>query len=211
MASQMFMLRMQVLDYVTLKAPSGLRVLACRSNDATCTSPVNTFDDPDGTGAIELALPGGFIGFLEVTGDGMLPGLWYLTRPIDGDRTFKDLLVVSPDTLRGLASITGYSADAGKGLVIMEAFDCDEGALGGVHFDEEKGGALPFYIVDLSPNVDVKVSVLEEENNATGGLLNAEVGFNQFSAMLGIDGALLGKFNARVAASTVTYIDIYRP
>jgi hypothetical protein len=163
-----------------------------------------------GTGDIELELPYRFSGFLEVHSSDALTALWYFTEPLLEPRVAKDLLVPAPSTVAVLASVTGFALESNKGIVILEAFDCEGVARGGISFEESKQGALPFFIVDELPNSEANVTVRDDMNDiAIGGFLNAAPGFTLFTARLGVDGPKLGEFNANVRASTVTYLDIH--
>jgi len=94
--------------------------------------------------------------------------------------------------------------------VILEAFDCAGLASPGIHFEESKQRAIPFYIIDDQPNVESTVTVRDDtDNQAIGGFVNATPGFTFFTAHLGVDGTSLGTYNANVRANTVTYLDIY--
>lgn len=209
--SKVVTFRMHTQEFILQTPPTNLKVAACRTADATCLDPEAEFEDSEGTGDIELELPLGFMGFLELKSDDTLTALWYLTEPLADDTVNKDLLLVSPLTLSSLALITGYDIDTSKGLAILEAFDCDRVSLGGVHFDESKGTGQPFYIVDEAPNVDASVTKRDDVNDiAIGGFINVEVGFVGFEARLGPSGPLLNEFNARIRANTITYIDLHR-
>jgi hypothetical protein len=203
--------RMPVRDFVTGEPLPDLVVLACREADVSCDSPIARFDDPEGTGDIELELPYEFQGYLEVSSPAVLTSLWYFTKPLLEPLEAKVLKAVAPSTVEVLASITGIDVDSNsKGIVILEAFDCERNAAGGIHFEEEKRTALPFYIIDERPNREATVSVRNEvENQAAGGFVNATPGFTQFFARIGVDGPILGGVNANVKANTVTYVDIH--
>jgi hypothetical protein len=202
--------QMHVKEFVSERAPAGLTASACVANDVSCNSPVATFVDETGAGDIVLELPFAFSGFLEVESDETLTALWYFTKPLLEARVANDLEIPSPDTLELLAAVTGLSVDAGKGLVILEAFDCADVASPGVHFEESKQRAIPFFIVDDLPNLESTVTVRNDAiNQAAGGFLNATPGFTLFTARIGVDGPRLGEYNANVRASTVTYLDIY--
>lgn len=202
--------RVHVRDFVTDAPPANLRVRACRTNDIDCTDTVASFEAGDDSGDVELELPTGFMGFLDVAGDGMLATLYVFTRPVVADQTAKDLQVVSPDTLSVLAGFTGLEADDSRGLVILETFACDGVAAGGIHFAESKGNSVPFYIVNELPNVEVTATVRDEINDiAIGGFLNVEPGFSTFRAMLGEGGPVVAEWNAQVRANTVTYLDLH--
>jgi hypothetical protein len=208
--SQLVHFQMPAREFVSTQAPKGLRAQACMRNDIACNDPVATYTDMTGEGVIEMDLPYEFDGFLDVRSDDTLPALWYFTDPLIAPRVAKDLGVVAPATLELLAAITGYDADASKGLIVLEAFDCNHVAVGGIHFEEDKKVALPFYIVDSTPNVLSTVTVRDEkEDIAPGGFFNAQPGFTVFSARLGLDGPVISEFNAHVRANTVTYLDLY--
>lgn len=204
---------MPVREFVSDMAPKGLKALACEVNDVSCANPVAMFADPDNTsdGVIKLELPYEFDGFLQVTASpDMLPGLWYFTRPLTESRVAKPLAAVAPATLELLAAIAGHAVMANRGLVIIEAFDCANIAVGGIHFEESKAAAIPFYIIDELPSIESTVTVRDEKNDiAAGGFLNASPGFTVFTARIGTTGPVLGEYNGHVRASTVTYLDIY--
>lgn len=199
-----------VLEFVSRKPPKNLTVKACAQNDVACSPGTAQFEDTEGTGDVVLELPAGFLGYFSVHSSDTLDALSYLTKPLREDTNDRDLQVVAPDTLRLLALTSGVEFDASKGLALVEAFDCAKMPAGGVHFTESKGSATPFYIVDRTPSKDATVSSYDPDNNvADGGFINITPDFVTFSAYLGIDGPLLGKFNAHVRANTVTYIDMY--
>jgi hypothetical protein len=201
---------MNVREFVSNMAPMGLRVSACEVNDVSCANAVATWEDTAGTGTIVLDLPYEFDGYLEVQSDDVLSALWYFTQPLRQERMNKDLRIPSPSTVELLAAVSGLAVDASKGLVILEAFDCSGMAVPGIHFEESKQRAIPFFIIDDLPNTESTVTVRDDTaNQALGGFLNATPGFTIFTARIGVEGTTLGVFNAHVRANTVTYLDIY--
>jgi hypothetical protein len=189
---------------------TDMRVLACNETDVSCNDPVASFDDPEATGDIVLDLPYEFAGFLEVRSPDALTSLWYFTKPLLEETNAKVLKAVSEEALEFLASVASLEIDASRGVVILEAFDCTQTAVGGIHFEESKKAAMPFFIIDGQPNTESTITVRNErDNQAAGGFVNATPGFTNFTARLGIDGPKLGSFNANVRAGTVTYLDIH--
>jgi hypothetical protein len=198
-----------VIEFRSGKPPGNLVASACRSNDADCSDPLATFEDEAGTGHVQFELPSGFLGFIQVESDA-LPALSYLSKPIRRDTVGRVLPVSAPSTVELLATIDGTTVDPDKGIALLEAFDCTDTPAGGVHFEESRGTAHPFYIVNHTPNSDITTSVLDAENNvADGGFLNLDPGFITFTARLGVDGPVLGEFNARVRAGAITFVDMY--
>jgi hypothetical protein len=198
-----------VLEFVSRKPPANLVAAACRTSDADCSDPLSRFTDEAGTGEVKLELPNGFLGFIEVTSDA-LPALSYVTKPIRHDQKGRTLQVSAASTVELLATIDGSVVDPEKGVALLEAFDCAGKPAGGVHFEESRGTAHAFYIVNHAPNSDITASVYDAENDvADGGFLNLDPGFITFTARLGKDGLVLGEFNARVRASAITFVDMY--
>lgn len=199
----------RVVEFVSREPPTGIMVRACRNNDVGCGDPVDTFEDGEGTGNVQLQLPYGFLGYFDVTSDAMHT-LSYVTKAVRSDTQDRDLQVAAASTVDVLASVAGVPYDPDKGVVLVEAFDCAKMPAGGVHFVESKGSATPFYFVSHLPNTEVQESVYDAENNvADGGFLNVTPGFVTFTASFGVDGPRLGEFNAAVLANTVTYIDMF--
>lgn len=199
----------RVVEFISRKAPGHLVALACRIQDVSCANPIDRFDDEKGDGLVELTLPAGFSGFFEVRSDA-LPALSYLTKPLTHDLRDRDLQVSAQSTLDLLSMIDKTEFQPDKGLALVEAFDCTGTPAGGVHFEESKGTSKPFYIIDNTPNSDAKVSEYDAVHDvADGGFINLEPGFVTFKAFWGVDGPMLGEFNAHVRPSTFTFVDMY--
>lgn len=203
---------MPVRDFVSDEPLTDMVVLACRENDVTCADPIARFDDEGATGDVELQLPYEFQGYLEVRSSDALTSLWYFTEPLLAEMHAKVLKALAPSTIELLGSIAGLDVDVNsKGIVILEAFDCERNAAGGIQFQESKHSAIPFFVINDIPNKEGTVTVRNDvENQAAGGFVNAAPGFTLFSAHIGVDGPLLGvEINANVKANTVTYVDIH--
>jgi hypothetical protein len=197
-----------VVEFLSRMPPKGIIVSACRNNDIYCAEPVATYTDMDGKGAATFNLPMGFLGFFEVHSDAVT-SLLYVTKPIVKDSANRDLPVLSPDTLELLVSFIGFTFDKTKGLAILEAIDCSALPAGGVQFKESQGTMNQFYVVDQVPVTDANVTVYDESNEtADGGFLNLNPGPVKFSAFFGVDGPMLGSFNAQVRANTITFVDM---
>lgn len=198
-----------VMEFVARAAPANLVASACRNNDPSCSEPLAVFTDSEGTGHVELELPNGFLGFIQVESDA-LTALSYITKPLRNDLQGRVLQVSAMSTVDLLSTIDGTVFDTTKGIALLEAFDCSGSPSGGVHFQESRGTAHPFYIVNHTPNSDVTSSVYDAENDvADGGFINVDPGFVTFSARLGVDGLMLGEFNAQVRPRAITFVDMY--
>jgi len=199
-----------IVDFLTRKPPKGITVNACRSNDVACAEPVATYTDMDGTGHAQFELPSGFFGFFELRSSASLPTLLYVTKPIIKNTSNRDLPVVSAEAVVLTAQITGVEYDMSKGLALLEAIDCSDTPQGGIQFAITGSTADQFYLVDQAPSKDAQFTQYDAvSNSADGGFVNVAPGFVKFSARLGVDGLLLGSFNAQIRANTVTFIDMH--
>lgn len=201
----------QILEYVTRRAPKNIVVKACSGTDVNCRTPIASFTDTLGNGLVELDLPKGFLGYFEVSSDAT-PAVSYVTKALTEDTRDRDLQIPSAASLEGLAAVAGVTVDQGKGLVLLEAFDCAAMSSGGVQFVAGSGmsEATPFFIVNGVPNREALVSVYNSDTDVSdGGFINMSPGFVNFTARYGVDGPLLGSFNANIRAGTVSFIDMY--
>jgi hypothetical protein len=198
----------KVVEFLSRLPPKNIVVSACRNNDVYCAEPVATYTDMKGDGMASFDLPMGFLGFFEVHSDAVT-SLLYVTKPIVKDTKNRDLPVLAPSTLTLTASFTGFTFDQTKGLAILEAIDCTSLPAGGVQFKEGQGSMNQFYIVDQAPNRDQDVTVYDESTQtADGGFINLNPGPVKFTANWGVDGPVLGTFNAQIRANTITFIDM---
>ena len=198
-----------VVEFLSRQPPTDMVVFACRNMDLDCEHPVSTFTDTTGGGFAEFDLPSGFFGFFEVNSSDALPSLLYVTKPIVADAENRAVPVLTLSTVELTAQLAQLEFDPAKGLAILDALDCTGNPAGGVHFTESKGDANAFYIVDQLPTSDASVTVYSPaDNTADGGFINLQPTTVLFSAYLGVDGLLLGSFNAQIRPSTITFIDL---
>jgi len=201
---------MHVQEIVSQAPPRGLVATACRTSDLTCADPVATWIDNRTSGDVVLQLPSGFDGFLQIVSEDTLAGLYFLTQPLSAALRVDTVELIAPTTLTTLFGVTGSAPDATKGLVVLQLFDCGGNPAAGVHFEESKTDGTPFYFVNSLPNTDSQLTVRDDASNqAWGGFLNVTPGAQIFSARIGVNGPLLGRFNVNVRANTVTYLDIH--
>lgn len=200
---------LRAVDFVSRVPAKNVTAAACLATDAGCEAPVATFTDRNGSALIELDLPHGFLGFIEVNSDA-LPAISYLTKPVTEDTVDRDLPVLQPSTLLLLSALIEHSFDPTKGLALVDAFDCTGVPAGGVQITESRGTSTRFYVVDSQPSLDAMVTEYDEINNvADAGFLNIQPGFVTFEAKWGVDGPTLGKFNALIRANTITFVDMH--
>jgi hypothetical protein len=171
---------------------------------------VATFVDSAQTGQVQLDLPTGFVGFLELTSDAV-DTLLYVSKPIVENTRERDITVPTLDTINLLANLLEYTWDMDKGLVVLEVLDCSENPQSGIHFDCHAGGD-GFYMVDGIPFKTEHMTMFDAaDNTAEGGFINVPPGFVQFSAQVGIDpdATRLGSMKVQIRARTLTIIELH--
>ena len=200
----------RVVDFVSGMPRQDLKAKACRSRDLRCEDPVATFVDTKQTGQVQLELPNGFLGFLELTSDAV-DTLLYVTKPIVEDTNDRDITVPTLETIDLLASLLEYTWDMEKGLVVLEVLDCSEQPQSGIHFECHAGGD-GFYMVNGIPFKSEQMTMFDPMNNtAEGGFINVPPGLAQFSAQLGIeaDAMQLGTLKVQIRPRTLTIIEVH--
>jgi hypothetical protein len=201
----------RAIDFANGMPRNNLQAKACRNSDLRCEQPIATFVDEKGTGQVQLELPNGFIGFIEVTSDA-IDALLYLTRPITANTLDRDLAVPAPGTVALFATLLEYPWDMGKGLVTLEVLDCAETPQSGMHFVSD-GGGDSFYLVDQVPYKQAELTVHDPvTNTAIGGFINVPPGVVEFSAAKGSEpnAERLGPFQAQVRAGAITVIGLHQ-
>jgi hypothetical protein len=130
---------------------TSFRVQACQQLDVDCEAPVaGPFQVPAGT-LTAFPLPQGFSGFFQITGEGTLPALYFVPRPIVADTIGWSPTVISKEVLAQLASAAGTSLDPASGVVIASVRDCDGTPLEGATVTASEKQVLRYYIVNNLP------------------------------------------------------------
>ncbi len=197
-------LTLAVADIASREEPEGLLARACSRLDVLCEAPLASASG-DGTGALRLALPQGFSGFIELTSATSVPSLYFPSQPLDGDG-FETLSVISATNLRALAETSGMVLDASSGHLLARAFDCDGAAAAGVSISNGELGS-PFSFEGGLPRFGSSVT----SSDGIAGYVNLEPG------LVFVEGHALVAERACGAASVVvrggwlTYGDIEPP
>jgi hypothetical protein len=128
-------------------------VEACKRLDTPCAGPVGGPIMAAPGVQVELEVPTGFEGFLQVTNPDpdTLPAMVFLGQKAQQDTRFWDLTIPRKGdvTLIGLA--TNTDIDPSLSTLIMIARDCDRTPLAGVVATNSTGGT-PFYFSAMAPD-----------------------------------------------------------
>jgi hypothetical protein len=132
-------------------AARPFRVQACQQLDVDCQTPVaGPFEVAAGT-PYAFPLPQGFSGFFQIIGEGVLPALYFVPRPVVADTTGWSPTVISKEVLAQLAAAAGTSLDPASGMVIASIRDCDGTPIEGATVTASEKQVLRYYIVNNLP------------------------------------------------------------
>jgi len=143
-----------VVDFITGMTPRNLRVRACYRGDIDCVRPATDQLAPDENGIVVLPLSVGFNGFLELTGDDVVPSI--LVFP---DSLFPELIaqlepipvaLLTYQALLAFGESSQTMLDPQSGVISMNVFDCIGPDAANVRL-ELNVPALPFAFVDGLP------------------------------------------------------------
>jgi hypothetical protein len=202
-------IKAKVREVVTMKPPKGLTVAACEVSDLDCVAPFDRGSDTDGTGDITLDVPWGFLGYLEIRSDETATLLYYIDHQLFEPTDAHGLFVTTPAALQQTALLSGVQASSESGLVVVQMYDCQDRAAAGIRFEVDMPGALPFFLVNGIPSMEVQTTVYDGRlATAIGGFANVSAGVVIVSARLGTKGPRLDWYNINVRPHAVTQLEL---
>jgi len=143
-----------VVDFVSAAAVERVRVRACFRPDVRCESPASAEVEPGSDGRVQVTTFGGFNGYLEILGEGMLPQLLFFAAPwspvllAQSQRQSVQLLPVR--VLSALGDSARLPLDPQSGVIAVTAYDCAGSAAAGVRLEIDTG-SVPYAFVDDLP------------------------------------------------------------
>jgi len=194
-------------------------VNACDRLDVDCSTPVAgpvTEDPSDANSSVELDVPYGFQGYLQVKNEGVtVPSMEFLARPLQQDTAGWNLTIATPTTVKLLGGATGTAVDiTNDGLFIMVARDCNRTPLAGVQttLDISQGnidaGAsssiVPFYLANMFPNK----SLMATTEEGAAGFANVPPGSAILSGTIQDTGFQLQPTAAQSRAGWISYVEV---
>ncbi len=195
-------------------------VVACNPLDVNCDSPIAgpaTEDPTDTSQSIELDVPYGFQGFLQITNDGVtVPSMEFLARPLQQDTAGWNLTIATPTTVALLGAATGTSVDIkNDGLFIMVARDCNRTPIAGVQTtinvtqgDNADAGVdssiVAFYLDNTFPVKTLMATTAE----GAAGFANVPPGSAVLNGTIQASGFQLQPTSAQSRAGWISYVEV---
>jgi hypothetical protein len=197
--------------------PGIFTVLACNRLDVDCTSPVAgpvTEDPTDPTAQIELDVPIGFQGYLQIKNPSTVDSMEFLARPIEEDTAGWNLTIADEATVINLGLATQTMIDRNLGTFIMIARDCNRAPLAGVQasiqvtqgtdMDAGPDTTVGFYLVNTFPSKSQMVTTDE----GAAGFVNVPLGSASLTGTILASGVALSPTQAVSRAGWISYVEV---
>jgi hypothetical protein len=162
----------QLLNIRGGTVPEGATAHACARADVDCTQPLTTDYPLTTEGWVNIPLPVGFNGYLEVVADSIMPTMVFLGEPLRRPRPSNyPVALVEKVILPGLSGATGTMQNDSTGLLTIRVFDCQDVSASGVKFSQRQE-AVEWYYVDGLPSSQAT----ETSSEGLGGFINTPPG-----------------------------------
>ena len=171
-SSQRITQAIQFLNIATGTVPPEATVHACARADVACAAPL-TMDYPlTAEGWVNIPLPVGFNGYLEIEAETILPTMLFLGEPLRRPRPSNyPVALIEHNILPGVSGATGTMQNSTTGLLTIRVFDCQDVSASGVKFAQQQD-AVEWYYVDGLPSSEAT----ETSSEGLGGFINTPPG-----------------------------------
>lgn len=194
-----------------LNAPlSGVEATACADLDVTCQSPL--WQDVTQAGVLsQKKIHAGFDGFIALSAPGFYPAMLDLTRCAGIMNARPVIVLISPETLQLMATMTGEALLLQeRGSLILATFDCRGYRVGGVGFTFTAAPAAApeprAYVLANNWYPDRTLDATDDTGTAI--ISNLPPGMVRITAIHKATGTVLADFSTRIVAGTMTYVAV---
>jgi hypothetical protein len=195
-------LTLPVTNIVSGRAPEGLSARACAKIDVDCGMPVASPAAVEVDGAVHLAVPQGFDGYVELTSPTTVPTMYFLNRELMSDAT-EAINIIGQDAFAALAVQASVPIERELGHLLLRTFDCTGAPASGVQVSNTVGG-LAFAFIDGLPVAGIDTTSAQ----GLGGFVNVPTGFAVLQGVLADGNRLLGTSNVLVRQGWFSYGDV---
>jgi len=199
-------LTIHIRDLVNQMPVSGVTAVVCARPDPMCTTPLIKDVPATTMGDLQLVLPAGFDGFLELRAPGRMPGLYFVYPPMDANREIPLVPMLDADLVKTLAELNMKELMPDRGHVLLGGYDCrkmpGEGIVLSSPDADEK--ASVFYVLNNLPKVDAKAT----DASGRGGYINMKEGVVAITASLGSDNRKIASVSLLVRPGMMTFTSL---
>lgn len=199
------------LVYAVGGAPVGTDTVIdiCDKLDITCVDDDPLYPKglhPDAAGSIEVVVPEGFDGFVQVTGPELVDSRIYVGRPIVEPPSVEEVQLLSPDDFGLLATLAGDEPDPTRGSAIVLVLDCKGDGVSGVRFETPTSDdeTVQFYLINQAPAPTPTATATDKDG--FGGFFNLPVSSAVVRGFREVDDAFIGESSFQILAETISYV-----
>jgi len=184
--------------------PKPFTIKACGQLDLDCKTPVFGPLEVNAGQPQDFEVKPGFQGFFEITNPDTIDGLVFLGRPVNQDTLGWNVTMPTPQVVAGLALATGEDVSPELGFILAVSRDCAGALIGGVTFNNSKGG-LGYYFVQNLPNTELT----ETGPQGAAGFANVPISTTILTGIHNSSGHALGPVSVRVKPNTLSFAEIW--
>jgi hypothetical protein len=179
-----------------------LQAKLCHKLDIDCEVPEQT-PTWNGTGDLELTLAADFEGYLSISGEAVIPTLYFLSPPLLSGEQLPALTLMSPALMESLALEMDVALMGERGHAQFSIEDCNGVLSEGVSLEAREADTetTRFYGVDGLPDTQATST----SRDGVAGFLNAPAGALTVNARWGEGGAPLGSASILIRPGFVSY------
>lgn len=199
--------RQAINDVVDELPPEGLTVKLCQTVDIACASPLIADVPVAADGTVEVEVPSGFEGYLDLVSDETMPALLFLGPPITADvLQTEPVQLVSQGLFDSIVTLAGYTPNPERGHALVLMADCNNVGAPGVSMsiDVDDPDTHRFYLYDLIPDPAATLS----DDSGNGGYLNIPQGFATIEVTLAEANLLYSRARFQVRQGTISYVGL---
>ncbi len=198
-----FAVKLPVVDTVTQAPLPGVTARVCDKLDFDCAAPQST-QLTDDNGEVALEIPAFFYGYVSLTLGGYKEGLFFFGPPIDRDTSDLNPISLGPPAVHMLlAEQTGATLMPERGILLIEALNCQHRRTAGVSYETSDKDELsvPFYSNVGRPDTNATAT----DSYAFGGYINMPPGVVTVTGRLRERQRTLGTVQLVIKPDAITY------
>jgi hypothetical protein len=201
-----YILTIHVRDLVNQMPISGVTAVVCARPDPECTMPLTLPTPATPMGDLQLPLPAGFDGFLELRAPGRMPGLYFIYPPMDANREIPLVPMLDADLVKTLAELNMKEIIPDRGHLLLGGYDCRKMPAEGMVLSSPDADpqSSVFYVLNNLPKVDAKAT----DASGRAGFLNMKEGIVAITAALASDNHKITSVSLLVRAGMVTFTSL---
>jgi hypothetical protein len=178
----------------------GVSIKACAASDADCESPTSAPVTTDEAGVAQLAVPGAFDGYYDISNAELEPATYYPMPPTDELAITYYVAPLTNQANNVVLSAFKINVDPDRGHIAAAVYDCDGRPLADAAIEID----APW---ELAPYFSTEANSLPTDS-ATGARIFLNVPAGTTAVTTSLNGRRLGSRSVNVRPKFVTLVDL---